>query len=237
MSAKEKIVGVIGGMGPEATVEFMRRLIAAVPAKDDADHVHVIADNNPKVPSRLKALLEGSGEDPAPVLIEMARKLQAAGADFLAIPCNTAHYYLPAIAAAVTIPVLDVVALAVAKLLALGRRPERVGVLASPAVRQVGLFERRMASAGFKAMFPDEETEAHLLDVIRAVKAGHVTPSHQRTYEAIVGRLAEDGAEAYLVACTELSLLKPPDLPQPVIDTLDVLVEATVELARGTDQA
>jgi aspartate racemase len=233
MTTREKTVGVIGGMGPEATVEFMRRLIAAVPAKDDADHLHVIADNNPKVPSRLKALLEGGAEDPGPVLIDMARRLQAAGADFLTIPCNTAHHYLPEIAAAVTIPVLDVVALSVAKLSELRRRPERVGILASPAVRLVGLFERRMAEAGFKVVFPDEETEAHLLDVIRAVKAGHVTPSHQRTYEAIAARLAEDGAEAYLVACTELSLLKPPDLPQPVIDTLDVLVEATVAEAKG----
>jgi aspartate racemase len=233
MTAHEKIVGVIGGMGPEATVEFMRRLVAAVPAKDDADHLHVIADNNPKVPSRLKALIEDGGEDPAPVLIDMARKLEAAGADFLTIPCNTAHHYLPAIAAAVRVPVLDVVALSVAKLSALERRPERIGMLASPAVRLVGLFEKRLAAAGFRAVFADEETEARLLEVIRAVKAAHVTPSHQRTYEAIAGRLAEDGVDAYLVACTELSLLKPPDVPQPVIDTLDVLVEATVSVARG----
>src|SRR5436190_10023963 len=105
MTASEKIVGVIGGMGPEATVEFMRRLVAAVPAKDDADHLHVIADNNPKIPSRIKALIEGGGEDPAPVLTAMAQRLEAAGADFLVIPCNTAHYYLPQIAASVRIPV------------------------------------------------------------------------------------------------------------------------------------
>jgi aspartate racemase len=233
MSAKEKTVGVIGGMGPEATVEFMRRLIAAVPAKDDADHLHVIADNNPKIPSRIKALIEKTGEDPTPVLIDMAKKLEAAGADFLTIPCNTAHYYLPAIAKAVRIPVLDVVDLTIAKLNALDPKPERIGMLASTAVRLVGLFERRLAAAGFTTVFPDEETEAHLLDIIRAVKAGHITPSHQRTYEAIAKRLAENGADAFLVTCTELSLLPKPDVIPPVFDTLDVLVEATVQTARS----
>jgi aspartate racemase len=233
MNKSEKTVGVIGGMGPEATVEFMRRLVAAVPAKDDADHLHVIADNNPKIPSRIKALIEKTGEDPTPTLIKMARGLEAAGADILTIPCNTAHYYLPEIAKAVRIPVLDVVALTIAKLDALDPKPQRIGMLASTAVRLVGLFEKRFAAAGFTTIFPDKETEARLLDIIRAVKAGHITPSHQRTYEAIAKRLAEQGADAFLVACTELSLLPKPDVIPPVFDTLDVLVEATVKAARS----
>jgi aspartate racemase len=233
MSGREKTAGVIGGMGPEATVEFMRRLIAAVPAKDDAGHLHVIADNNPKIPSRIAALIEKTGEDPSPVLIRMAKGLEAAGADFLTIPCNTAHYYRPAIAHAVNIPVLDVVTLAIDRLKSVAPRPVKIGMLASPAVRLVGLFTSRLAAFGFETVFPDEETETHLLEVIRAVKAGHVTPSHQRTYEAITKRLANDGADAFLVACTELSLLRPPELPQPLFDTLDILVEATVAAVRS----
>lgn len=232
MSSAEKTVGVIGGMGPEATVEFMRRLVAAVPARDDADHLHVIADNNPKIPSRIKALIEGGGEDPAPVLNAMAQGLEGAGADFLVIPCNTAHYYLPQIAAAVRIPVLDVVELTIARLRSLEVKTTRIGMLASTAVRLVGLFEKRFAAAGYALVFPDEEAEARLLEVIRAVKARHITPSHRRTYEAIAHRLAEDGAEAFLVACTELSLLPAPDVVQPVFDTLDILVDATVRMAR-----
>src|SRR5579863_8958181 len=102
----EKVVGVIGGMGPEATVDFMHRLIAATPARDDADHLHILVDNNPKIPSRIAALIDGTGEDPTPVLRAMARGLEAQGADFLVIPCNTAHHYLPAIAESVRIPLL-----------------------------------------------------------------------------------------------------------------------------------
>jgi aspartate racemase len=232
VSVREKTVGVIGGMGPEATVDFQRRLVAAIPAEDDSDHLHVIADNNPKIPSRIKALIEGGGEDPTPVLVDMARKLEAAGADFLTIPCNTAHYYLPAISAAVNIPVLDVVALTIVKLDALEPRPKRVGMLASKAVRLVGLFEKRLRAARFDVLFPDPDTEAHLLDVIRGVKAGKALPALQRTYAAIAKRLVEGGADALLVACTELSLLSAPNAGGAVIDTLDVLVDATVAMAR-----
>ena len=233
MISKEKTVGVIGGMGPEATVEFMRRLVSAVPAKDDADHLHVLVDNNPKIPSRIKALIEGGGEDPQPCLVDMARKLEAAGADFLVIPCNTAHYYLPAIAKSVGIPVLDVVALTIENLNALEKRPTRIAVLASPAVRLVGLFEKRLVASGYDVLFPNHDAEGRLLDVIRAVKTGHATPSQQRTYQAIAAGLASDGADTLLVACTELSLLPTLERPEPVFDTLDVLVEATIRTARG----
>ncbi|MGY9013879.1 MAG: aspartate/glutamate racemase family protein, partial [Rhodospirillales bacterium] len=95
---REKTVGVIGGMGPEATVELMSRIIAKTPANDDVDHIHMIVDNDPKIPSRIKALLEGTGEDPGPYIANMARKLQTAGADFLVMPCNTAHLYRDVIA-------------------------------------------------------------------------------------------------------------------------------------------
>ncbi len=232
MSAPEKIVGVIGGMGPEATVEFMRRLVAAIPAHDDSDHLHVIADNNPKIPSRIKAILEGDGEDPTPVLVAMARKLEAMGADVLTIPCNTAHYYHPAIAASVGVPVLDMIGLAVAQLDMLAPKPRQIGMLASPAVLRVGLFDKRLAEAGYELTPVDQDAEDRLLEIIRAVKAGGASPAHRRTYEAIARKLKENGADAFLVACSELSLLPAPDVGSPVIDTLDVLVDATVKVAR-----
>jgi aspartate racemase len=233
MTRSEKVVGVIGGMGPEATVEFMRRLIAATPAADDADHLHVIVDNNPKVPSRIKALIDGNGEDPTPVLVEMAQKLETAGADFLTVPCNTAHFYLPAIRQAVCIPVLDVVDATIAKLRALETKSTRIGLLASPAVRLVGLFATRLAHAGYGVMFPGEANESKLFAIIRSIKAGKALPLMQHDYDAIARGLIEGGADALLVACTELSLLPIPQVQRPVFDTLDVLVEATIATARG----
>ena len=169
-----RTVGVIGGMGPEATVDFLRRIVAATPAKDDADHIRVLVDNNPKIPSRIAALIDGTGEDPLPVLIAMARGLEKQGADFLVIPCNTAHYYLPKIAQAVSIPLLDMVALAIAKIATLSPKPCRIGMLASPAVQKVGLYATRLNDAGFTALFSNATGEAKVLDIIRAVK-GHNT--------------------------------------------------------------
>ena len=226
----EKTVGVIGGMGPEATVDFLRRLVAKTPACDDADHLHVLVDNNPKIPSRIAALIEGTGEDPIPVLCRMARGLEAQGAGFLVMPCNTAHHYLPAIARAVRIPMLDMVQLAIGKL---AGGAGRVGMLASPAVRLVGLYKARMEQAGLEAVFPDAAHEEMLLGVIKAVKAGKLGSDEQQTYETVARHLRLAGAEALLVACTELSVLAPPETGVPVVDALDVLVDATIATARS----
>ena len=106
-------VGILGGMGPEATVLLMQKVIAATPARDDADHIPLIVDQNPQVPSRIRHLIEGVGDDPGPVLAAMARRLQQAGALALAMPCNTAHHYAPAIRAATSVPLIDMVALSV----------------------------------------------------------------------------------------------------------------------------
>lgn len=226
--ASEKTVGVIGGMGPEATVDFLRRLVAKTPAHDDADHLHVLVDNNPKIPSRIAALIEGTGEDPTPVLCRMALGLEAQGAGFLVMPCNTAHHYLPAIARAVRIPVLDMVRLAIGKL-----SGGRIGMLASPAVRLVGLYKTRMEQAGLEAIFPDAAHEAKLLDVIKAVKAGKFGGEEQQSYETVARHLRQAGTDALLIACTELSVLAPLKVGVPVVDALDVLVDATIATARG----
>jgi aspartate racemase len=230
MSAKQKTVGVIGGMGPEATVDFLRRIVAATPAKDDADHIHVLIDNNPKIPSRIAALIEGRGEDPAPVLCAMARGLEKQGADFLVMPCNTAHYYLPQIGEAVNIPVLDMIALSIAQIAAFLPQRGRVGMLASPAVQRVGLYEKRLREAGLEALFPDGEEK--LLSVIRAVKSGGISHGHHREYAEVADSIS--AADVMLIACTELSVLGPPKgISQPFVDALDVLVNATIAEARS----
>jgi aspartate racemase len=232
MSAKQKTVGVIGGMGPEATVDFLRRIVAATPARDDADHIHVLVDNNPQIPSRIAALIDGHGEDPAPVLCAMARGLEKQGADFLVMPCNTAHYYLQRIARAVNIPVLDMIALSIAQITALLPERGRVGMLASPAVQRVGLYETRLREAGLEALFPDVRGEEKLLGVIRAVKSGGISRNHHREYAEVADSISD--ADAILIACTELSILGPPErISQSFVDALDVLVNATIKEALG----
>lgn len=227
-------VGILGGMGPQATVLLMSKVIAAVPAADDRDHVPLIIDQNPQVPSRIARLIEGTGEDPAPVLAAMARRLEAAGAEALAMPCNTAHHFAPAIAAAVTIPLLDMVTLSVAHAARLAGPDGRVGVLASPALRRIGLFDGRLAQAGLAAVYPDDE--AALLGAIRRIKAGDADAEARAALQRASAQLVAAGVATQMIACTEFSLIADSTAEGArAFDTLDVLVGAIVDVSLARD--
>ncbi|HET6780529.1 MAG TPA: amino acid racemase, partial [bacterium] len=103
----EKVIGVLGGLGPWATLDLFEKILTLTPAAKDQDHLRLIIDNNPKIPDRSPAIL-GTGEDPTPALVETARNLERAGADFIVIPCNTAHFFYDAVRRAVSIPVLHI---------------------------------------------------------------------------------------------------------------------------------
>lgn len=219
-----KTVGILGGMGPEATILLMARVLAAVDARDDADHIPLIVHQNPAVPSRIKRLIDGVGEDPGPVLAGMARGLMAAGAQALAMPCNTAHAYAPQITAAVDLPFLDMRAATVAVL------PKgRVGMLASPALRLTGAFDRACAGAGVMPVWPKDE--APVLALIQAVKAGQRGDAERAAMRKIAADMVAQ-SDHLLIACTELSLLTE-GLELPFTDSLDCLVGAIVGFARA----
>ncbi len=228
-----RTIGILGGMGPEATVLLMQKVIAAVPARDDADHVPLIVDQNSQVPSRIARLIEGTGADPAPVLVAMARRLEGAGAEALAMPCNTAHHYAGEIGAAVHVPFLDMVTASAQAVRDLAGEGGRVGLLASPAVAKVGLFDRALADAGLSVIHPEDG--AALLAAIRSIKAEGPNDAARGALSAASGALFEKGARVQLIACTEFSLI-PEAVAEGVqaIDTLDVLVAEIVAFARGS---
>jgi aspartate racemase len=227
-----RTVGILGGMGPEATVLLMQKVIAAVPGRDDADHVPLIVDQNSQVPSRIRWLIEGTGEDPAPVLAAMARRLEAAGAEALAMPCNTAHHFADAIRGAAEVPLLDMVALSVAKAKAIAGEGARVGILASPAVRRVGLFDGPMAAAGLVPLYAADE--AATLAAIRDIKANGPTKAARAALGAASQELLSRGARVQMVACTEFSLIADAVADGvTAFDTLDALVAEIVAFSRG----
>ena len=225
-----KTVGILGGMGPEATVLLMQKVLAAVPARDDSDHIPLIVHQNPQVPSRIKALIEGTGEDPGPVLARMARDLQAAGAQALAMPCNTAHHYAPAVANATPLPFLNMLDLTARALAAQGAR--RIGMLASPATRLAGVFAAPFAAHGLTPVFlPDD---SGLLAIIRAVKAGEALATLKPRLTQEAEALLAQGADHLLVACTELSLMTDAlPVTAPHTDSLDCLTQAIADFATG----
>lgn len=223
-------VGILGGMGPEATILVMQKVLASVQARDDADHIPLIIDQNPQVPSRIRHLIEGTGDDPGPVLADMARRLVAGGAQALAMPCNTAHHYAPAIRAAVDVPLLDMVALSVAHVAALVASGGKIGVLASPAVRKVGLFDAGLAQHGLTAIYALDEPA--MLAAIRQIKAEGPQPAARQTLLAASKDLAARGASVQLIACTEYSLIADSVAKGVLaVDTLDVLVSGIKKFA------
>ncbi|MGJ7458697.1 aspartate/glutamate racemase family protein [Halomonas sp. RA08-2] len=227
------MVGVLGGMGPDATVAFMQRVIDATPARDDIDHVHMLVDNNPKVPSRIKALIDGDGESPGPMIAEMARRLEQAGSHFLVMPCNTAHFYWKDAQDAVTIPVWHIVERTL-DTIAHRLLGARVGMLCSPALRKIGLYEGLAEKRGLSLVYPHDEDA--MLEVIRAVKRGQgCHPDTLRAFSLAANELAEQQADVLVLACTELSVIAGGlEVAIPVVDTLQVLADDVVAAARGS---
>jgi aspartate racemase len=224
--APHRVVGVIGGMGPEATVDLMRRVIAKTPADDDQDHVHLIVENNPKIPSRIAHLIEGTGPDPTPELIRIAQNLQRGGAQALAMPCNTAHGYAGAIQKAVDIPLLDMVALTVERIAAPGN-VRNVGLLASTAVINTELFAKALSARNIRTVLPPQQDE--VMALIKAVKRGDTGPQVQNRLARVAADLAAK-SDALLVACSELSVIAS-GITVPFVDSLDVLAQAVVDFA------
>lgn len=232
---KKKIVGILGGMGPEATIDLMQRVLRATPAQDDQDHIHMLVDNNPQVPSRIRALLEKTGESPGPCLKNMARKLESWGADFLAMPCNTAHYYHKEIQSAVSIPVLNILSLSVEE--SLRRKPHlrRVGLLAATAVLNLNLYGQIFSAHGVEALAPPALIQEHIMSTIRTIKTGQYDEEVFTVLREAINSLMEAGAEIILVACTELSVVSGRlEASVPILDAAQILAEHIVRETQQT---
>ena len=201
-----KKVGIIGGMGPAATCDLMMKIISMTDAAKDQDHIHVLVDSNTNIPDRTAALLHG-GKDPVPELLASAKRLESIGADFLILPCNTAHCFIPRFQNEVGIPFLSMPAETAALL-----RKKGVGtaaVLATDGTVKSGLYERALADEGIKAIYPDDEQQKQVMSLIYDyIKKGITDPAklpHDQIV-TIVSDLKRRGAEALLLACTELPL-------------------------------
>ena len=227
-----RAIGVIGGMGPAATVDFLAKLLAATPAERDQDHLRVLVDSNPKIPDRNQALA-GAGPSPAPVLAEMARGLERSGAEALVMACNTAHAFADDIRGAVRIPLISIVEESADELARSVGAGATVGVLAADGCLAAGLYQRALAERGLKFVAPAADDQARLMRLIYGVKAGDTGPAARAGMKALAEALVAQGADVILSACTEVPLLlKTADVDVPLLDSTDVLVRRTVAWAR-----
>ena len=230
----EKILGVLGGMGPLASAHFMLRLTLLTPAQRDQEHIPTVLWSDPRVPDRTAGRL-GGGEDPLPWLLRGLHGLRQAGCGAIAIPCNTAHGWYEQIAAE-GLPILHIVDAAAAELRKVA--PEgTVGIMGTAGTLAMRLYQDRLERQGWRCIVPTEaEMATHVTPAIAEVKANHVSDAYE-PLASVVRALAGRGARAVVLGCTEIPLgIQAGDwrsLPVPLIDTIDALALAAITWARG----
>jgi aspartate racemase len=230
----EKVVGILGGMGPDATVDFMQRIINLTPANDDCDHIRLLVDNNPKVPSRIKAIIEKTGQNPAPTMIEMAKGLEKQGADFLVMPCNTAHFYYSDIKTSIHIPILNMIELTVEEIIKNQPYIKKVGLLASPAVLITGLYKKTFDEKNILLEYPTDPLQENVLRSIKEIKAGNCSKEQIKANQKAVDNLSKKDAEAIIIGCTELSgIAKNISFTVPFYDSSQILAENVVKIVKS----
>lgn len=225
-----KTLGIIGGMGPLASEDLFNKIIRNTRAHSDGEHLHIILDNDTAIPDRTEAILH-EGRDPRPELCASARRLQAAGADVLAIACNTAHYFYDDVAAAVTIPVLHMPRLTAKHVRQAGL--DTVALLATDGTVRSGIYQA--AFDGRPALLlPDEAGQRAVMDLIyRGVKGGQPQFPTEEIRRVLAG-LRQRGAQAFILGCTELPVaFRQYGLEGPAIDPTLVLARAAIRACQA----
>lgn len=222
-------VGVLGGMGPAATVDFMARVIALTPGNSDQDHVRLIVDQNPRVPNRQDALLH-DGEHPGEVLAEMARGLEDQDCDFLVMPCNTAHAFQKDIRAAVNIPFVSMIDAT----LNAAKAAKCVGVMATVACLRANVYQSSLESRNITHVLPSREEAENLTRLVFEIKRGNKGELSRAAVARLARSLVARGADVIVSACTEIPLVfGARDLDVTLLSSTDELAKLTIALARG----
>ncbi len=229
----EKVIGILGGMGPEATADFFAKIIALTPAKSDQDHPRIIIDNNPKIPDRTEAILTAN-EALLPILVKTARNLERAGVDFIVIPCNTAHYFYEDLAKEISLPILHMIREVVSAVKTSLPECKRVGLLATTGTITSNLYQKDFQKEGIEVIAPDSQGQAEVMDAILKIKAGQGKDMARKQLIKAGNLLIERKAQALILGCTDIPLvIKTTDFAVPVFDSNIVLAEATVKFARS----
>ena len=221
-----KILGVIGGLGPIATAHFMELVINMTDVNTDQQHLPMIVYNMPFIPDRTAYILDNSKENPLPKMREIGRDLQAQGADCIAVPCVTAHYFMDALESGIDVPLINGVRETVAHLKENGI--QKVGIMATDGTVHSGIFHKELEKQGLVPIAPLTDAQADVMHLIfHNVKAGK--PAEMDRFFAAAEDLRRQGAEAIILGCTELSLIKRDhEIGPGFVDAMEVLARQSV---------
>ncbi len=226
MAQEKPRLGILGGMGPQATQIFYQRILDRTDAERDQEHLPTLILSDTEMPDRTTAILSGKGETVYQRLLDDARLLQRSGCTAIAIPCNTSHYFVDKLQSELSVPILHMVRETCKALAARGCK--RVGILATDGTVQTGLYQTECAAQGFEAVAPDPATQALVMSIIYdEIKKGE--KGSREKFAAIDRALRAMGCDAAILGCTELSVYRVyHGLPDYYIDALEVLVERSI---------
>jgi aspartate racemase len=211
-----KTLGIIGGLGPAASVRFYELVTALTDAKCDQDHIDIVLHSRASTPDRTAFIIGASGESPLPAILETIASLNSHGVDFIAMPCVTAHYFTDEIRSASRAPVISMIEETVAHLRTIGAKS--AGILATDGTIASRIFQNALESAGIAAVIPEQDKQREVMAAINAVKAGQAAE-----IKPLIG------AEVSLLACTELSVLK----STGCVDCLQILARKAIDLCKS----
>lgn len=225
----KKQVGILGGMGPMATCDLMKKVIEMTDAHSDQEHIHVCVDCNTQIPDRTAAIL-GNGEDPVPQMVRSAVKLQDMGADVLIMPCNTAHYFYDRITPFVDIPILHMLKETAKE--AKRQGIHTVGLLATDGTIQSGVYKTAFDSEGISVITPSAEGQKAVMEIIYDGIKGNNYKLDLTAFNNTLDDLLARGAETLILGCTELPIaFQVFSIEKPNIDPTAVLAAAAVRFA------
>lgn len=231
---KQFKVGVVGGVGPAATVDFMNKVIRNTSAKRDQEHIKMVVEQNPQIPDRTENLI-GDGADPTIALYSICKKLEAANADIIAIPCNTAHAFVDRIQPYLAIPVVNMLSETVEHIKKTCGTSKSIGLLATDGTIKSRVYHDVIEKAGLSLIVPDERHQDHVMRAIygpQGVKAGFSEGECKQDLLLAMDFLVRQGAEILILGCTELPLLQPSCEVFPVAGKNVVMLDPTEILAK-----
>ncbi len=232
----EKIIGILGGMGPAATIDLFTKIVKGTKVKKDQDHLRIMVDNNPKIPDRTLAI-QRKGPTPLTQLVRSAKILENAGADFIVIPCVTAHYYYDSLQKRTKIPILHIVDETVKSIKKKLKGMGKIGLIATQGTIHTGLFQKAFANNVIELVLPTPEVQRKwVMEAIygkKGIKVIGPSEHSKRLIRKASESLIKQGAKAIIAGCTEIPLvLKAGDLSIPVIDPISILASTAVRKAR-----
>lgn len=218
------MLGILGGMGPSATVDLMNKIIGATAAEKDQDHIPMIVSSVPQIPDRTEAIM-GKGEDPLPAMLRCIFMLERAGATLIAIPCNTAHFWYPQLTQFARVTILNIVDACADELPKDGKVASRIGLLATRGTVAAGIYEKRLVN--YEIVLPDEPDE--VMAGISAIKGGRFEEGRDLLANAADKLILNRACEAVILACTEIPIA----LAERVRASPAIYIDPTAALARN----